>query len=321
MRKITFKDVLEAKKRVDGIIRKTPFEYSPVLSEKLGAEIYLKMESLQVGGSFKIRGAFNKISLLSDEELEKGIITASAGNHAQGVGYVARDKGVNALICIPENAPQTKIENTKRYGVEVMVAGKDFDACEAIAHEVEKETGRTFVHAFDDPDTMAGQGTIGIDMMEEQPDLDIVMVPVGGGGLMTGVGTAVKAMNPNVKVVGIQPETSKPWCEAFWQKKYVKCDIGDSLADGLTGEIIDHEMIEGFNAVVDEMIAIGEDSIAEGMFYMLDKHHQIVEGSGAAGIAALLEGKLDVKGKKVGIVVTGSGADMKTINEVIEKYL
>lgn len=321
MRKINFNDILEAKKRVDKMVRKTPFEYSPVLSEQMEAEVYLKMECLQIAGSFKLRGASNKISLLTKEEKEKGIITASAGNHAQGVAYVARELGVNALIVIPENAPATKIENTKRFGAEVKVTGKDFDACEAAAHRLEKETGRTFVHAFDDADIMAGQGTLGFDMMEEHPDLDIVLVPVGGGGLITGIGTAVKAMNPKTKVIGIQPETSKPWCEAFKQKRYVATEIGDSLADGLPGDIIDPEMIEGFNAVVDDMIALDEEPIARAMYFMADKHQQIVEGAGAVGVAALLDGKLDVRGKKVGIVITGKNADTKTMEKVLGKYI
>ncbi|WP_130863484.1 threonine ammonia-lyase [Bacilliculturomica massiliensis] len=321
MRKITFNDILEAKKRVDGIIRKTPFEYSQDLSEMFDAEIYLKMEFQQRSGSFKLRGATNKISLLSETELEKGIIAASSGNHSQAVGYVAREMGIDALIVLPENAPVTKIERTKRYGAAVKVAGRDFDACEAVAHEIERETGRTFVHAFADPDTMAGQGTLGFDMMEEHPDLDMVLVPVGGGGLMTGVGTAVKAMNPNTRVIGIQTETSKPWVEAFRHKKYVKVSIEDSLADGLPGDIIEPEMIEGFNAVVDHMIAVDEEPIAEAIFFMLDKHHQVVEGSGVVGIAALLSGKLDVKGKKVGIALTGCSCDMKTLKEIINKYV
>lgn len=317
---IQLTDILGARKRIDSFIRKTPFEYSPKLSESLNAEVYLKLESCQITGSFKLRGAANKILQLTKEEKSAGIITASAGNHAQGVAYMAKALNVDTVIVIPESAPETKIENTKRYGVTVIVKGKDYDDSERIAHEMEKQTGRTYIHAYDDPMIMAGQGTVGLEMLQEESNLDMVIVPVGGGGLMTGVATAVKGINPNIKVIGVQPQVSKPWFEAFYQKKYIKEVFGDSWADGLTGDI-NATMIDDFNAVVDDMVLVDEESIQQSIFYMIDKHHLIVEGSGVAGIAALASGKIEAKGKKVGIVVTGSNFDTKRVKIIVDKYV
>lgn len=317
--KITFRDILEARTNVGRVARKTPFAYAAELSERTGGEVYLKLESQQITGSFKLRGASNKISRLTEEERARGIVTASAGNHAQGVAYVSRALGVDALIVIPENAPQTKIKNTRRLGAQVMVKGKDYDDSARIAHELEKETGRIYVHAFEDPYIMAGQGTLGYEMMEAHPDLDIVLVPVGGGGLMTGVATAVHAMNPATRVIGIQPETSRPWYEAFKQKRFVDIEIGDSWADGLTGEASE-AMVEDFIQIVDDMYALDEESIQRGIYYLADQEHLIVEGSGAVGISLLLDGKLDIRGKKVGIVVTGGNLDTAMLRTVLETY-
>ncbi len=313
-------DVMGAEKRISKYIQRTPMEYSPKLSAELDAEIYLKLECRQTTGSFKLRGAANKLLQLTEEEKAAGAVTASAGNHAQGVAYMSRELQLDTTIVIPESAPLTKIENTKRFGVNVVVQGKDYDDSERIAHELEKESGRTYVHAFDDPMIMAGQGTVGLEMLEDVSDLDVVIVPVGGGGLMTGVATAVKGINPAAKVVGVQPEVSKPWYEAFHQKKYVLEEFGDSWADGLTGDI-SPSMIDDFNAVVDDMVLVDEEAIQAAIYYMIDKHHQIVEGSGVAGIAALQSGKIDVKGKKVGIVVTGSNLDTKRVKIIVDKYM
>lgn len=317
---IKLTDVFGAKKRISPFVRQTPFDYSPKLSEALQSEIYLKLESSQITGSFKLRGAANKILQLTEAEKAAGIITASAGNHAQGVAYIARALQVDAVIVIPETAPETKIENTKRYGVTVVVKGKDYDESEAIAYELQKETGRTYIHAFDDPMIMAGQGTIALEMLQEVSDLDAIIVPVGGGGLMTGVASAVKGINPDIKVIGVQPEVSKPWFEAFHQKKYVQEIFGDSWADGLTGDI-SPTMVDDFNKVVDDVVLIDEESIQQAIFYMIDKHHLIVEGSGVAGIAALMSDKIDAKGKKIGVVVTGSNFDTKRVKAIVDKYV
>ncbi len=317
---VQLKDILSAENRIEKYIRETPFVYSPVISEEKEAQIYLKLESCQATGSFKLRGATNKILQLTNEEKARGIITASAGNHAQGVAFIANKLGIDTVIVIPESAPMTKIENTRRYGVQVVVRGTDYDDSERIAHELEKESGRIYIHAFDDPMIIAGQGTVGLEMLQEISDLDMVLVPVGGGGLMTGVASAIKGVNPNISVVGIQPAVSKPWYEAFHQKKYVKESFGDSWADGLTGDI-SPAMINDFNAVVDEMLLVDEESIQQAIYYFIDKHHQIVEGSGAVGIAALLSDKLDIKGKKVGIVVTGSNFDTHRVKSIVNKYM
>lgn len=317
---ISVVDVKEAAERVRKYVRKTPLDYSPALSEMFGAEVYLKLENLQKTGSFKLRGAANKLQLLSEEEKEAGAITASAGNHAQGVAFMAKELGVDTLIVIPESAPQTKIDNTKRYGVNVLVQGKDYDDSERIAHRIEKETGRTYIHAFDDPAIWAGQGTVALEVLDEMDDLDMIIVPVGGGGLMTGVGTAVKGVNPDIQVVGVQPEVSKLWYESFHQKRYVDEPYGDSWADGLTGEISE-SMVDGFIKVVDDMAIIDEESIKKAIYFMIEKHHLIVEGSGTAGIAAVMSGKIDIRGKKVAIILTGSNLDTKRVKTVLDEFV
>lgn len=316
---ISLLDIIKAKEIMKSVAKETPFEFSPVLSESSKGEVFLKLENLQRTGSFKIRGAMNKISSLTKEEIKKGIVTASAGNHAQGVAYVSKMLGIHATIVIPESAPLTKIENTKRYGVEVVLKGKDYDDSERIAHEIEKDFGKTYVHAFNDPYIIAGQGTVGYEMLIEQPDLDMILVPAGGGGLISGIARAAKFINPSIKVIGIQPQTSPPWYAAHKNKKYVKVDMYDSLADGLTGDIYP-DMVEDFNKYVDDVILVDEDAIGKALYWLIKHHHQIAEGSSVVGIAAILDKRINVEGKKVGVVVTGSNIDSEKIKHILNKY-
>ncbi|MDL2294041.1 pyridoxal-phosphate dependent enzyme [Ruminococcaceae bacterium OttesenSCG-928-D13] len=316
---IGLKEILTAHQKMQGIVKRTPFDASPILSEVTGGEVWLKCENYQTTGSFKLRGAVSRMTTLTDEEKARGVVTASAGNHAQGVAYVARRLGIDAKIVIPENGSKTKIENTRRMGANVVIAGRDYDASEAKAWEISKEEGRTYVHAFNDPYIWAGQGTVGLEMMQDAPDLDIVLVPAGGGGLIRGIATAVKAINPAVKVIAIQPETSTPWYTSFKNGAYTHVEMFDSLADGLTGDIAP-EMVPRFNELIDEVYLVSEEEVAKGMFWLAKQQHMLVEGSGAVGVSLLLEGKLDVKGKKVGVVLTGSNVDTKIVKDILNKY-
>lgn len=313
------RDILLAKNRMKGFVRRTPFDMSPLLSEKTGAQVYLKCENFQITGSFKLRGALNKMSLLAEGEKARGVITASAGNHAQGVACVANRFGIEATIVIPKTAPQIKIENTKRFGVNVVLAGTDYDECAQAARRLQKERGLVYVHAYNDPYIIAGQGTVGLEMMEEIPDLDIVLVPVGGGGLISGVARAVKSVNPKAKVFGIQAEVSRPWYESFKQKKYVDIPTQASIADGLSGGI-DADMVDDFNQIVDDVFLVSEDEISHAIYWLVKNQRMIVEGSGAVGVAVLWNGKIDVKDKKVGMVLTGGNIDTKLLCDILNKY-
>jgi threonine dehydratase len=316
---INLADIFEARQKLRGRVKRTPLDFSPLLSELTGGQIYFKCENLQTTGSFKLRGAFNKMLALTDEEKAKGVVTASAGNHAQGVAYVANLLGIDAKIVIPENGAKTKIEATRRMGANVIIAGRGYDGSEVKAWEISKTESRTYVHAFDDPFIWAGQGTAGLEVMEDLPDLDIMLIPAGGGGLFRGAATVIKAINPKVKVYAIQPETSTLWHASFKNGKYTRVEIFDSLADGLTGDI-SPGMVPAFNRLADDVFIVKEEDIAFAMHWLIDAHHMLVEGAGAVGAALLLSGGIDVSGKKVGTILTGCNADTKIVKGILNKY-
>ena len=315
---VNLKDILKAKQNVEKIAKRTPFEYSPILSELTGGQVYFKCENYQTTGSFKLRGAANKMASLSEEEKSYGVVTASAGNHAQGVAYVAKLLGIDAKIVIPENGSKTKIENTRRLGANVVIAGKDYDESEVKAWEICKEENRTYVHAFDDPLIWAGQGTAGLEIMEDAADLDAVLIPAGGGGLFFGVASAIHAVNPETKIYAIQPANSTPWHASFKNGKYTPVEMFDSLADGLVGGI-EASMVPEFNRLADDVFLVTEESIAGGMYWLMKHHRMIVEGSGAVGVSLLLDKALDISGKKVGIVLTGSNVDINIVKDILVK--
>ncbi|MGL4858514.1 MAG: threonine ammonia-lyase [Enterobacteriaceae bacterium] len=292
---LTLKEILQAQQSISAVILNTPLEYSPVLSELTGAKVHMKLENTQFTGSFKIRGASHKIACLSEQERKKGIVTASAGNHALAVAYVAQKLGIDSKVVIPANGAQVKIEGTRRLGANVVLQGSSYDESEQAAHEIEAAEGRVYVHAFDDPQVIAGQGTIGVEIMMAQPDLDILLVPAGGGGLVCGIATAAKQFNPAIKVIAVQPQNSQPWLASFREKSYVKIETHASLADGLAGDISPN-LVADFVRLVDDVLVVSEESIARAIFWYLDNHKTLVEGSGAVVIAALLDQQMDVAG-------------------------
>lgn len=317
MLNISLHDVITAKTKIKDQIQATPLLSSPVLSEKTGADVWFKVEAMQKTGSFKLRGAFTKLFSLSEEEQAKGVITASAGNHAQGVAYASSHLHVSALIVVPKNAPETKKAGIRRYGAQLVEYGDNYDEAEAHAFELAEQTGRTFVHAFEDKKIIAGQGTVGLEILLEQPDFDTLVVPAGGGGLICGVAVVAKAINPAIRVIGVQSHASPPWYYSFREKKLVDVTYQDSLADGLHGGITQGNL-DLVLKVVDDIILVEETEIADAMFWLAKEHHYMVEGSGAVGVAALLNGHLDLQGQKVCTILSGSNVDAGKLAKIIE---
>jgi len=311
---INLKDIQDALKNIQPFIHKTPLIYSNSFSKLIGAEVYLKAENLQKTGSFKVRGAFNKLTGIKDGK----VIAASMGNHAQGVAFAANALGIHAKIVMPIAAPIVKQEATKGYGAEVELHGESFG--DALAHALSQK-GYAFIHAFDDEKVIAGQGTIGIEIAEELRDIDFVIVPVGGGGLISGIAAAVKALSPKTKVVGVQTESATSAYDSFKNKKISDKLPAPTLADGIAVGRIGEKTFELINKYVDEMLLVKEDSIAMAILLFLERKKLVVEGAGAAPLAALLENKDTFKGKKIVLVISGGNIDFTLIDRIIHKGL
>lgn len=308
--------ILRAARRLEGRIVRTPLVYSPVLSAQTGSEVWLKPENWQYTGSFKLRGALNKMAQLSDEDRRRGVITASAGNHAQGVALAGQLLGTSVLVVAPQGTPQTKMDGIRQYGADVLLEGSFYDESEAIAYERARETGRVFVHAFEDAEIVAGQGTVGLEMLEDQPDLDIILVPAGGGGLICGIGVTARAVNPDIKVVGVQSQASPAWHRAWQAGRLVEVDYQETWAEGLLGAI-GAKNFELAQRVVDGFELVSEDDIRSAMHWALARHHWVLEGSGAVGLAYALSHAPELKGRRVGIVLTGGNLDMARLGQII----
>lgn len=314
--------IYQANERIQGVVVETPFAYAPRLSEECGCEIYLKKENLQVTGAFKIRGAYNKIATLSESERAQGVIAASAGNHAQGVAMAAQIFGIKALIVMPESTPLTKINGVRYYGAEVILAGSNYDEAYAYASAYGQEHAMVFVHPFADEAVMAGQGTIALEMLETCPDLDAVVIPVGGGGLISGMASAIKALSPQTKVIGVSAQGAPAMKESFDAKQPIDSTSVRTIADGIavrdTSEITLGHILE----TVDQIVTVDDEEIANAILFLLERQKLVVEGAGAAGVAAMLHGKLDeLKNKKVGIVLSGGNMDVTLLSVIIEKGL
>lgn len=308
--------VFSAAGRIRPFIRRTPLEYSLPLSKLLGAEAYLKLENLQVTGSFKVRGAASRMLLMTGRERESGVISASSGNHAQAVAMMAARLGIDAMIVVPESAPQVKIENTRRYGAAVVVTGADYDESEVRAWEIQKRTGRTYIHAFIDPQVVAGQGTVGLELMEERPAIQQVLVPAGGGGLAIGVAIAVKSINPSAQVIGVTSDTSPAWTESRRAGRVVNPPVFPTLADGTAGGIAEYTF-DLAASWVDDFILVSEQDIRHAVAWMLDNHHYIIEGAAALGLAAVLSAHPCVQKLETAVVLTGQNIDTAQLLTVL----
>ncbi len=312
-------NVKEAAEILKGVSKKTELMYSSIFSDESGNEIYLKPENLQVTGAFKIRGAYNKISKLSEEEKKRGVIASSAGNHAQGVAYAAQKLGIKATIVMPKTTPLIKVAATKSYGANVILHGDYYDEAYAKAKELQKENNYVFVHPFDDLDVIAGQGTIGLEILEDLKDVDCIIVPVGGGGLISGIAAAVKAINPEVKIIGVEPEGAKAMKKSIEKNTVVNLDTVKTIAEGVAvkkpGDIT-FEIIKNY---VDEIITVSDFDIMEAFLVVLEKQKLIAETSGVLPLAALK--KISDKNKKIVCVVSGGNIDVVTISSMINRGL
>ena len=315
-------DVRAARERVAETARHTPTEYSHSLSELTGADVHLKLETFQRTGAFKIRGATNRIATLPEETRDRGIVTASAGNHAQGVALAASRLGVDALVVMPEGAPVSKVKATKNYGAEVVLHGVDYDGAAARAREIEREQGLYYLHAFDDPMVMAGQGTLGLEVVEDRPEVDTVVVPVGGGGLISGVATAVKDHDPSVRVVGVQAEGAASLPQSLERGERVTLDAVDTIADGIATRSVGERTFEVIRERVDEAVTVADDDTALALTTLLEREKTLVEGAGAVALAAVLAEAFDYDdGETVVPLLCGGNIDMNTLTTVIVRGL
>ncbi len=301
------------------IIRKTDVIAAPELNPD--ADIILKTENLQVTGSFKVRGAAYKISQLSDEEKARGVIACSAGNHAQGVALAATKAGAKSLICLPDNAPISKIEATKKYGADVCLVPGVYDDAYNKALELRDSEGYTFVHPFNDEDVIAGQGTIGLEILEQVPDVDAVIVPVGGGGLISGVAFAIKALNPNVKVYGVQAAGAPSMVKSVKEGKIKKLASVSTIADGIAVKEPGDLTFDLVSQYVDELVTVTDDEVAAAILALIEQQKLCAEGAGAVSVAAAMFNKVPVAGKKVVCLVSGGNIDVTILSRVIDRGL
>jgi threonine dehydratase len=313
---VTYADIVRAKYRLQGKIHRTPLSLSRTFSEMAKCSVYMKLENLQKTGAFKVRGALNRIAQLDNAARARGVITASAGNHAQGVALAAREAGIASTIVMPAGAPEAKIMATQSYGSRVVLHGGNYDEAYEKACEIAAHTGSEFIHAFDDPHVIAGQGTIGIELLEDMPQLDAVLVPVGGGGLIAGIALAVKTVRPETMIIGVQPETANSGFLSWKHGSMQTIDRPASIADGLSVRKPGHLPLELMNAYVDDFVTVSEHEIRRAMFYCLERSKLLVEGAGAAALAALLSGRLDVSGKRVALIVSGGNVDVSRLADL-----
>ncbi|QLG49085.1 threonine ammonia-lyase [Natrinema halophilum] len=315
-------DVLEARERVRETSRRTPLERSHTYSAMTGADIRLKLENFQRTGAFKIRGATNRIATLSEDQKEAGVVTASAGNHAQGVALAATRSGVDSKIVMPEHAPISKVKATKSYGAEVVLAGRDYDAAAERAHEIEREEGRTYVHAFDDEYVMAGQGTIGLEIVDDCPDVETVVVPIGGGGLISGIATAIKEQKPETRVIGVQAAGASSAADSLAAGERVSIDEVDTIADGIATRSVGEQTFPHIQKYVDEVVTVSDPEIAVALVYLLERSKTLVEGAGAVPLAAVLFEKFDYDEDEVIVTaLCGGNIDLNTLTNVIIRGL
>ena len=293
----------------------------PALKINPESEIYLKTENLQLTGSFKLRGAYYKISQLTDEEKARGVIACSAGNHAQGVALGATHNGIKSLICLPAGAPISKVEATKGYGAEVCLVPGVYDDAYAKAIELQKEYGYTFVHPFDDPKVIAGQGTIGLEILEQKPDVEAVIVPIGGGGLLSGVAYAIKTLRPEVKVYGVQSSGAPSMARSLQEGHITHLSSVSTIADGIAVKEPGINTFEMVNKYVDEVVTVSDDEIAAAILMLLETQKVVSEGAGAVSVAAAMFNKVPIKGKKTVCLVSGGNIDVNTLNRVINRGL
>ena len=312
-------DFIKAKKKLSKVLLETHLIYSPIFSKESGNKVFIKPENLQKTGSFKIRGAYNKISNLTVDEKKRGVIASSAGNHAQGVAYGAKESGIKAIIVMPKSTPLIKVESTKQYGAEVILHGDVYDDAYKKAKELEEKEGYVFVHPFNDEDVLDGQGTIALEILEELPETDIILVPIGGGGLISGIACAAKILKPEIKIIGVEPEGAASAYEAIKENKVVELKEANTIADGTAVKKIGDLNFEYIKKYVDEIITVSDYELMEAFLLLVEKHKIIAENSGILSVAATK--KIKEKNKKVVSVISGGNIDVLMISSMINKGL
>ena len=317
---VTYDDIVNAQKMQDDVIRKTSLVFSDTFSQLTGSKVYLKNEFEQKTGSFKLRGAYYKIKNLTEDEKNKGVVAASAGNHGQGIALASAMEKINCTIVMPKNASPAKIAATKGYGANVVLEGKNYDESWTKAQEIAKTTGAEIIHAFDDPQIIAAQGVIGLEIMEQLPDVDEIYVPIGGGGLAAGILMAIKTKNPNVKVIGVQSKSFPSMKNSIDSGKLETVDGGFTVADGISVKTPGKQTFEIIKNMIDEIVLIDDEEIIKAMFLLMERSKVVVEPAGAAGLAYLIS-KKPSSGKKVVPILCGGNVDMYLLGQIVAKGL
>ncbi len=318
---VSIEDVRAARERIRDHIDMTPCRRSKLLSDQYGGDVFLKLDNLQLTGSFKERGAANKLAQLTDEERARGVIAASAGNHAQAVALHGARLGVSTRIVMPEGTPIVKVSRTRGFGGDVVLHGENFDASYAHARELQKQHGYTFVHPFEDPAIISGQGTVGLEILEQVPDVDVVVVAIGGGGLAAGMGVAIKALRPDVELIGVEPSNLPSMSQALAAGAPVEVPEGKTLADGVAVRkvgALTRKLVERY---VDRVVTVSEREIASAILTLLEQEKTLAEGAGAAALAAIMSGAVDVKGRRACALICGGNIDVNVISRIIERGL
>ncbi|UOF02788.1 threonine ammonia-lyase [Bdellovibrio reynosensis] len=317
--KVTFADIEKARELLKDVINNTELSHSTSASKLLNSEVYFKFENTQRTGSFKFRGAFNKISNLTPEEKARGVVASSAGNHAQGVALSASLAGVKSTIVMPENASISKASATRAYGANVVLKGEIYDEAFEYAKKLESENGYTFVHPYQDPHVIAGQGTIGIEIMERLPNLDTIIIPIGGGGLISGIALAAKTLNPKVRIIGVQSDRSPGMAHLFKKEPLTNVKRSPTIADGIAIKNPSQIMYDSFiSNYVDEVVTVSDDEIAEAIVFLMERAKTVAEGSGAAAMAAAMSRNLNL-GKQCCVIISGGNIDLNIVSKIIDR--
>jgi threonine dehydratase len=316
---LTLDNVYRASYALKNVVRKTDVIHAPKLCPE--ADLYLKTENLQITGSFKVRGSYYKMSRLSDEEKVRGVIACSAGNHAQGVALSAKRNGIKAVICLPDGAPISKVEATKSYGAEVCLVEGVYDDAYKKALQLRDEKGYTFIHPFDDEDVIAGQGTIALELMEQISDMDAVIIPIGGGGLISGIAYTIKMIKPDVKVYGVQAQGAPSMLQSVKNRQIEELDGVSTIADGIAVKKPGSLTFDICSKYVDDIVTVSDDEISAAILALMEQHKLVTEGAGAVAVAAAMFGKVDIKGKKTVCLLSGGNIDVTILSRVIRRGL